>query len=70
MDSDHKEQTRILERDIENIGRRLDRHLEIYAQNNKRLMAVETNQAWLMRFFWAVSTPMLGGILYIILNIK
>lgn len=69
MTPDLKEMTRVLEKDIDNIGTRLDRHLEIYAQNNKRLMSVEANQGWLMKFFWAFSTPMIGGIIYIVLHI-
>jgi len=48
---------------------RFDHHLEVYAKNGKELEAVKTNQAWLMRFFWAFCTPILGGVVYIILNI-
>lgn len=35
-------QTKILERDISNIGDRFDRHLEIYSQNGKELAALKT----------------------------
>jgi len=48
---------------------RFDRHLEIYAKNGKELEAVKTNQMWLMRFFWVFMTPMIGGIVYIIINL-
>jgi hypothetical protein len=48
MDSGANFQTRIIERDIEAIGKRMDkqdsrfdRHLEIYAQNGKELTAVK-----------------------------
>ena len=49
---------------------RFDHHLAIYARNGKELEAVKTNQAWLMRFFWAFATPMVGGIAYIITQIN
>lgn len=68
-------------RDVKNS---LDRHLEIYAQNGKELAGVKhemaqvklqqevvkTNQEWLMRFFWIFMTPIIGGIVYLILHIK
>lgn len=36
-------QTRIIERDIERLANRFDRHLEIYAQNNKELAALKSS---------------------------
>jgi len=54
---------------IENLEKRFDRHLEIYAKNGKELEAVKTNQMWLMRFFWVFMTPTVGGIIYIIFNL-
>lgn len=42
MDSQHKEQTMRLERDIKSLGERFDRHLEIYAQNGKELASLKT----------------------------
>lgn len=41
MDSQHNEQTLRLERDLNNLGIRFDRHLEIYAQNGKELAALK-----------------------------
>ena len=52
-----------------NLETRFDRHLEIYAENGKKLAAVETNQKWLMGFFWAFMTPMIAGIVYIIVQL-
>ena len=48
---------------------RFNNHLEIYRNNGKELAAVKTNQAWLMRFFWALMSPTLAGIAYIISQI-
>ena len=36
-------QTRIIERDLEKLSDRFDRHLEIYAQNGKELAALKTS---------------------------
>lgn len=36
-------QTRIIERDLTNLGQRFDRHLEIYAQNGKELAGVKVS---------------------------
>jgi len=36
-------QTQIIERDLEKLGNRFDRHLEIYAQNGKELMGLKTS---------------------------
>lgn len=69
MDDLHRQQTEIIERDIKTLADRFDRHLEIYAQNNKELQSVKTNQIWLMRFFWVFMTPLVGGIIYIIINL-
>lgn len=55
--------------DFKHFQGRFDHHLEIYAKNGKELEAVKTNQAWLMRFFWAGFTPLLGGMVYIIFNL-
>ena len=55
--------------ELKYLHERFDRHLEIYAQNNKELQAVKANQMWLMRFFWAFMTPTVAGILYLIKNI-
>jgi len=76
MDKQHIEQTRHLEKDLAEMAKvqrdtnaRFDRHLEIYAGNKQELQAVKTNQQWLMRFFWALMTPTLGGIIYIIIQL-
>lgn len=42
MDSQHREQTERLEWDIRDLAGRFDRHLEIYAQNNKEIAALRT----------------------------
>lgn len=70
MDNQHKEQTGVLERDLNVLGKRFDRHLEIYAKNGKELEAVKTNQMWLMRFFWAFMTPIGAGIGFIIFQLR
>ena len=55
-----------LEQWIKEVNKKLDNHINEFVP---RLTAVETNQKWLMRFFWIFMTPILGGIGYIILNI-
>lgn len=45
MDGQHTEQTRLLERDINTISTRFDRHLEIYAANGKELAALKQEVA-------------------------
>lgn len=56
--------------EIQSLEKRFDKHLEIYAQNGKELARVATNQEWLMRFFWLLMTPLAGGMIYIIFNLK
>jgi len=56
-----------LERWIEKVDKKLDNHISKFVP---RLTAVETNQKWLMRFFWVFMTPILGGVAYIIFQIK
>lgn len=41
MDSQHLEQTKRIEGDLRELGKRFDRHLEIYASNGKELAAVK-----------------------------
>lgn len=65
MDQDFQK----LREDFRHFQGRFDHHLEIYAKNGKELEAVKANQAWLMRFFWAFMTPMLAGIMYLIINL-
>lgn len=45
MDIQHTEQTKRIEEDIRTVTTRLDRHLEIYAQNGKELAALKTEVA-------------------------
>ena len=56
------------EHKLEFLVGRFDKHLEIYAKNGKELEAVKTNQAWLMRFFWIFMTPIISGIVYLIVE--
>lgn len=42
-DRDANTQTQIIERDLEKLGTRFDRHLEIYAQNGKELSGLKTS---------------------------
>lgn len=65
----HDEQIKEIKADNRAEKARLDAHLQIYANNGKELEAVKTNQAWLMRFFWILMTPTLGGIAYIVSNL-
>lgn len=69
MDTQHKEQTNILERDLARLADRFDRHLEIYAQNGKELTALKqevsslrTNQQWMMKIIWGLMSPTVGGV--------
>ena len=55
-----------LRKDHDTLRNAFDAHLQIYAKNGKELAAVKTNQAWLMKFFWAFMTPTLGGVGFII----
>ena len=41
MDKNANLQTQIIERDVQKVNERLDRHLEIYAQNGKELAALK-----------------------------
>ena len=73
MDNQHREQVSILERDVNRIGDRLDRHLEIYAQNGKELAGLKSevagliaNQKWLSKIIWGLMSPTLGGTIYLI----
>ena len=43
MDEQHTQQTNRLERDITGLGTRLDRHLEVYANNGKEIAAMNAN---------------------------
>ena len=43
MDTQHIQQTERLERDITGLGTRLDRHLEVYANNGKEIAAMNAN---------------------------
>jgi len=76
MNPEHVEQTRVLERDITSLNNRFDRHLEIYAKNGKELAnvkeevrEVKTNQSWLMKFFFIFMTPMIAGMVYVVIKI-
>lgn len=42
MDPNANTQTKIIERDLDRLGDRFDRHLEIYAQNGKELAALKS----------------------------
>lgn len=52
-DAHANEQTKIIERDLEKLAARFDRHLEIYAQNGKELAALKSSvdslRLWLER---------------------
>lgn len=63
------EAIRQLREDFKHFEGRFDHHLAIYAKNGKELESVKTNQAWLMRFFWAFMTPLSAGVAYIALNL-
>ena len=62
-------ETKLLQDQMNSLDDRFNNHLEIYRNNGKELAAVKTNQAWLMRFFWALMSPTLAGIAYIISQI-
>lgn len=42
MDPNANTQTKIIERDLDRLGDRFDRHLEIYAQNGKELASLKS----------------------------
>ncbi len=60
----------LLREQMKDLDKRFNNHLEIYRNNGKELAAVKTNQAWLMKFFWLLMTPTLGGIVFIILKLQ
>lgn len=60
----------LLREQMKDLDTRFNNHLEIYRNNGKELASVKTNQAWLMKFFWILMTPTLGGIVFIILKLQ
>lgn len=70
MEDINKENIQYLRDEFKKFEGRFDHHLEIYSKNGKELAAVKTNQAWLMRFFWAFMTPLVGGVGYLIIKVN
>ena len=56
-----------IEKWVESVDKRLDNHIKHIVP---KVTKIETNQKWLMKFFWAFMTPALAGIVYIIFQLK
>lgn len=56
MDSQHTEQVTMMEKNLDKLGQRFDRHLEIYAQNGKELSALKAEVAGVRKDIVGVRT--------------